>query len=82
VSSRVFLDLRRTREGVTRVFLNLRRTRKGVTRVLQESTSIGSSPYVNNSLFISLLLSCFVEKKYFLGNVGTYMKLGELLASA
>jgi hypothetical protein len=38
--------------------------------------SRGTSPYVYNSLF-SLLLSCFLEKKYFHGNVGTY-KIGEL----
>jgi hypothetical protein len=36
---------------------------------------MGTSPYVNNSLFISSLLSHFIEKKYFHGNMGT---LGEL----
>ncbi len=35
-----------------------------------------TSPYVKGSLLISLLLSQFVEKKYFHGNVGTY-KIGE-----
>jgi hypothetical protein len=67
VSSTVFLNL--TRE-CTRVFLNLRR--KHDYRKL---------PLCKHSLFISLLLSCFVEKKYFLGNVGTY-KIGELPLSA
>jgi hypothetical protein len=33
------------------------------------------SPYGNNSLFISSLLSCFIERKYFNGNMGTY-KIG------
>jgi hypothetical protein len=37
--------------------------------------STRTSPYVNNSLFISSLLSHFVEKKYFHGNMGTY-KIG------
>jgi hypothetical protein len=36
---------------------------------------MGTSPYVNNSIFISSLLSHFLEKKYFHGNVGTY-KIG------
>jgi hypothetical protein len=39
--------------------------------------SIGTSPYLNNSFFISLLLSHLVERKYFCGNMGTY-KIGEL----
>jgi hypothetical protein len=30
----------------------------------------GTSPYINNSLFISSFLSHFLEKKYFHGNVG------------
>jgi hypothetical protein len=34
-----------------------------------------TSPYVNNSVIISLLLSHFIEKKYFRGNTGTY-KIG------
>jgi hypothetical protein len=34
-------------------------------------------PFVNNSLLISLLLSCFVENKYLHVNVETY-KIGEL----
>jgi hypothetical protein len=38
---------------------------------------VGTSTYINNSLFISSLLSHFVEKKYFHGNMGTY-KIGEL----
>jgi hypothetical protein len=38
------------------------------------STNI--SPYLNNSLSISLLLSHFIEKKYFHGNMGTY-KIGD-----
>jgi hypothetical protein len=49
-------------KGVSpRVFPNLKRT----------------SPDVNNSLSISSLLSRFVGKKYFHGNVGTY-EIGEL----
>jgi hypothetical protein len=38
---------------------------------------MGTSAYINNSLSISSLLSHFVEKKYFHGNMGTY-KIGEL----
>jgi hypothetical protein len=38
---------------------------------------MGTSPFANNSLLISWLLSRFVEKKYFCGNVGTY-EIGEL----
>jgi hypothetical protein len=38
---------------------------------------MGTSPYVNNSLLISLVLSQFIEKKYVHGNMGTY-KFGEL----
>jgi hypothetical protein len=34
--------------------------------------STRTSPYVNNSVFISLLLSHLIEKKYFHGNTGTY----------
>jgi len=49
-----------------RVFSNLRRTHK-----------YGNLPFANNSLLISWLLSRFVEKKYFCGNVGTY-EIGEL----
>jgi len=41
----------------------------------REHMSTRTSPYVNNSVFISLLLSHFVEKKYFHGNTGTY-KIG------
>jgi hypothetical protein len=37
-----------------------------------------TSPYVNNSLFISLLLSHFVKKKYFHGSMGTYKIGGSL----
>jgi hypothetical protein len=40
-----------------------------------ECMSTGTSTYVNNSLFISSLLSRFVKKKYFHGNMGTY-KIG------
>jgi hypothetical protein len=36
---------------------------------------MGTSPYVNNSVFISLPFSHFIEKKYFHGNMGTY-KIG------
>jgi hypothetical protein len=32
----------------------------GVSQTSREHTSIGTSPYVNNSLFISWLLSCLV----------------------
>jgi hypothetical protein len=38
---------------------------------------MGTSPYVNNSLSISSLLSRFVGKNYFHGNVRTY-EIGEL----
>jgi hypothetical protein len=38
---------------------------------------MGTSPYVNNSPLISLLLSRFAGKKYFHGNMGTY-EIGEL----
>jgi hypothetical protein len=38
---------------------------------------MGTSPYVNNSFLISSVLSQFIEKKYFYGNMGTY-KFGEL----
>jgi hypothetical protein len=38
---------------------------------------MGTSPFANNSLLISWLLSRFVEKKYFYGNVGTY-EIGDL----
>lgn len=35
---------------------------------------VGSHGYnLNNSLSISVFLSCFIEKKYFLGNMGTYI---------
>jgi len=37
--------------------------------------SSGTSPGVDNSLFVSWLISRFVEKKYFYGNVGTYKKV-------
>jgi len=33
------------------------------------------TPYVNNSSFVSSLLSYFIEKKYFHGIMGTY-KIG------
>jgi len=36
-----------------------------------EHTSTGTSLYINNSLLISSLLSCFAKEKYFHGNVGT-----------
>jgi len=45
-----------------------------------ECMSMGTSPYVKNSLFISLLLSCFTEKKYFHGNMETYKIRGAPLA--
>jgi hypothetical protein len=38
---------------------------------------MGTSPYVNNSVLISLIFSHFIEKKYFYGNMGTY-KIGEV----
>jgi hypothetical protein len=38
---------------------------------------MGTSPYINNSVLISSLLSQFVEKKYFHGNMRTYT-IGEL----
>jgi hypothetical protein len=52
-----------------RAFPNLRRT--------HEYTNVPSFPLTETtlsllSLFISLLLSHLVEKKYFHGNVGTY----------
>jgi hypothetical protein len=34
--------------------------------------SIGTSPYINNSLFISSLLSWSIEKEYLHGKMGTY----------
>jgi len=37
--------------------------------------STGTSHGVDNSLFVSLLISRFVKKKYFYGNVGTYKKV-------
>ncbi len=43
-----------------------------------ECTNIGTSPYINNSLFISLLLFHFLKTKYFHRNVGTY-KIGVAL---
>jgi hypothetical protein len=46
----------------------------------RECTSMGTSPYIKNSLFISLLLSCFTEKKYFHGNIKTYKIRGVPLA--
>jgi hypothetical protein len=51
-------------EGMSlRVFANLRRI-----------MSTGTSPYVNNSLFISSPFR-FIKRKYFHGNMGTY-KIG------
>ncbi len=47
----------------------------GCFRTSRECTNMGTSPYINNSLFISSFLSRFVGKKYFHGNVGTY-KIG------
>jgi hypothetical protein len=38
---------------------------------------MGTSPFANNSRLIAWLLSRFVEKKYFFGNLGTY-EIGEL----
>jgi hypothetical protein len=38
---------------------------------------MGTSSFANNSLLISWLVSRFVEKKYFCGNVGTH-EIGEL----
>jgi len=38
---------------------------------------MGTSPYLNNSLLIFSILSLFVEKKYFHGNLGTY-KIGNV----
>jgi hypothetical protein len=40
----------------------------------------GHGFYLNNSLFISWLLSCLVEKKYFHGNMGTNKIEGAPLA--
>jgi hypothetical protein len=52
----------RALKGVSpRVFPNLRRTHE-----------YRNSLYINNSLFISSLLSHFIETKYFHGNMGTY----------
>jgi hypothetical protein len=39
-----------------------------------------TSPYGNNPHTISWVLSCFIEKKYFHGNVGTYKIGGAPLA--
>jgi len=38
------------------------------------------TPCVNNSLFVSSLLSYFIEKKYFHGIMGTYKIGGDPLA--
>jgi hypothetical protein len=49
-------------EGMSlRVFPNLRRSHK--------YENLSTFPFANNSLLISSLLSCFVEKKYFHGNI-------------
>jgi hypothetical protein len=48
---------------------------QGCSRTSGERMSMGTSPYVNNSVFISLPFSHFIEKKYFHGNMGTY-KIG------
>jgi hypothetical protein len=43
----------------------------------QENARVWEPPLnINNSLLISSLFSCFIEKKYLHGNVGTY-KIGE-----
>jgi hypothetical protein len=42
---------------------------------LRKCKSVGTSPHINNSLFISWLFSCSIKKKYFHRNVGTY-KIG------
>jgi hypothetical protein len=51
---------------------------RGCSQTLEKCTSTGTSPCVNNSLFISSLLSHFVEKKYFHGNMQTYKIWGGL----
>jgi hypothetical protein len=53
---------------------------RGCSQTLEKCTSTGTSPCVNNSLFISSLLSHFVEKKYFHGNIETY-KIGGISPS-
>ncbi len=44
---------------------------QGCSQTSGEHMSTGTSPYINNSLLISLFLSCFVQKKYFHGIEGT-----------
>jgi hypothetical protein len=45
---------------------------KGVPKPQEKHMSIGTSPLYKQLFFISLLiLSCFVENKYFHGNKGT-----------
>ncbi len=44
----------------------------------EQRMSTGSSPYVNNSLFISSLLSCLLKKEIFPWECGERTKLGEL----
>jgi hypothetical protein len=43
-----------------------------------ECKSMGTSLYINNSLFISSLLSHFVEKKYISMGMWEHIKLGEI----
>ncbi len=50
---------------------------QGCSQTSGERTSTRTLPYANDFLLISSLLSRFLEKKYFHGNMGTY-KIGEL----
>jgi hypothetical protein len=45
---------------------------RGCSQTSGECTSTRTSPYLNNSLFISSCLSHFIKEKYFHGNMGTY----------
>jgi hypothetical protein len=51
---------------------HLRACAQGCSPTSGEHMSMRTSPYVNNSLFISLLPSHLEEKKYFHRNMGTY----------
>jgi hypothetical protein len=46
----------------------------GTQRVFPNLMSTGTSPGVDNSLFVSLLISWFGKKKYFYGNGGNILK--------
>jgi hypothetical protein len=45
---------------------------KGVPKPEENALVLEPLPFISNSLFIYKLFSCFIKKKYFHGNVGTY----------